>query len=98
MKLFLLKFKKDNTESQFPTLVSIFANLDKKVLGVSKFTLDRFDFQNKIFENEFISLQKIEIDTKFEIKKEKKYLLKNTKNGKVICISKMYKVPLKIDK
>lgn len=55
-RLFHLTLKAIQEHKYYGSLAAIF--LDNKNLGVSKFTLDRYDFEEKPFENESCIIRK----------------------------------------
>jgi hypothetical protein len=83
-RLFHLENKADNSHKYYGSL-SALCN-DNADLGVSKFTLDRFDFESGCFENaNYIILKSVmkttsQIDLKKEVKKNIKKTSTNVKS------------------
>lgn len=77
-RLFHLQNKSDNSHRYYGSL-SALCN-DNTDLGVSKFTLDRFDFEEKEFENENYIIRKSVMKTTSQIdfKKGRKKNIKKT--------------------
>lgn len=75
-RLFHLQKKSDNSHRYYGSL-SALCN-DNTDLGVSKFTLDRYDFEEKEFENENYIIRKSVMKTtsQIDLKKEGKKILK----------------------
>lgn len=55
-RIFHLHIIETNEHKYYGSLAAIF--LDNKYLGVSKFTLDRFDFEKSHYENEICIIRK----------------------------------------
>jgi len=55
-RIFHLHTKSDDSHTYYVSLTGLF-RLNKN-LGISKFTLDRFDFKNKKFENNICVIRK----------------------------------------
>lgn len=77
-RLFHLQKKSDNSHSYYGSLSALCK--DNLELGVSKFTLDRYDFETAKFENENYIIRKSIMKTSGQIdfKKGKKKNIKNT--------------------
>lgn len=81
-RLFHLQLKSDNSHKYYGSL-SALCN-DNKDFGVSKFTLDRFDFEANYFENENCIIRKSVMKTtsQIDLKGEKKKIKKTSTNVK----------------
>jgi len=77
-RLFHLQNKSDSSHKYYGSL-SALCN-DNADLGVSKFTLDRYDFENGDFENENFIIRKSVMKTtsQIDLKKEGKKNIKKT--------------------
>ena len=77
-RLFHLQNKSDNSHRYYGSL-SALCN-DNAELGVSKFTLDRYDFESAAFENENFIIRKSVMKTtsQIDLKKEGKKNIKKT--------------------
>lgn len=64
-KLFHLELKSDKTHRYYGSLSALFS--DGLELGVSKFKIDRFDFDNNVFENDFCIIRKSVMKTKSQL-------------------------------
>lgn len=71
MKGYIVTYK-NGCRKGYTSLAAIYAENTKEELGVSKFTLDRFDFSNTPFINEKCIIEMFTFKTKGEIIKDRK--------------------------
>lgn len=70
MKGYILTFK-GGEKKGYTTLSALYEENSKESLGVSKFTLNRFDFSCKYFENEKCTIEALEFKTRGDIIRER---------------------------
>lgn len=74
MRSFILTFD-DGRKRGYTTLAALFEDNTKEELGVSKFTLDRFDFYLMNYENSKCTIEVLDIKTRGDIIREKEKFL-----------------------
>lgn len=67
-KIFHLELKADNSHKYYGSLAAL---CSENELGVSKFTLDRFDFNSHHFENSICIIRKSVMKTTGSVKRKK---------------------------
>lgn len=70
MKGYILTFKGGERKG-YTTLAALYEDNTKEFLGVSKFTLNRFDFSCKCYENDKCKIEVLEFKTRGEIIRER---------------------------
>ena len=68
-KIFHLEIKADNSHKYYGSLSALCS--ENPELGISKFTLDRFDFDNSNFENGICIIRKSVMKTTGSVEKKK---------------------------
>lgn len=58
-KVFILTFKETGTKYAYTSLAAIFILHDRNVLGVSRSTLEKYDFSIANYENEKVMIEKM---------------------------------------
>ena len=74
MKGFILTYR-DGRKRGYTTLAALFEDNTKEKLGVSKFTLDRFDFYSHDYENEKCTIEVLDFKTRGDIIRERENFL-----------------------
>lgn len=74
MKGFILRYK-DGTKKGYTTLSAIYEDNTKEELGVSKYTLDRYDFSTCEYENDKCTIEVLEFKTKGDIIREREQFI-----------------------
>lgn len=64
---FILTLKESGERRGYTTLVALCEDTPRESLGVSKFTLDRFDLKASAFENSKCRIERLQFRTKGDI-------------------------------
>lgn len=74
MKIFIVSYK-DGRKRAYTTLAAIYEDNSKEELGVSKFTLNRYDFNLANYETEKCTIEVLECKTRGDILRERENFL-----------------------